>query len=488
MIKSIKIIFLLIFLFSNNLKAQEILWADKVITYSSKLIWLDDDANTSNSPEQALGKPNIHFSVYDNPGFWVVDKIHNLNENIKRTGTDEEYIKLGFEKLSDVNTILINMNRYSGLLKSISLYNDKNKKILVYQKIIDTKKIKGNFLTIHLAEVFKNTNTIELRFQKTSDIGIAVDAVGVTFLKEKKDIKLSSFINLFPDFEEIKKDNLGKKINTSSQEIAPHISLDGKMLYFIRANYKHNIGDTTKQDIWYSQFDEKNNEWQEAKNIGEPINNKFHNSMFNVFDGGNKILLNNIYEKDILSNIWLKKGLSFSEKKGNMWQFPEQIKINGFYNLSDYSEYFMSDDQNILLMTVQNQGGFGGKDIHISFKQGNTYSKPINLGKIINTASNETSPFLSKDKKTLFFATDGHLGYGNYDIFVSYRLDDTWRNWSEPINLGKGINSGQWDAYFSITEDGNLGYLCSYDNSIGESDIFKIQLSEKQKKILFNQK
>ena len=50
----------------------------------------------------------------------------------------------------------------------------------------------------------------------------------------------------------------------------------------------------------------------------------------------------------------------------------------------------------------------------------------------------------------LFFASNGHPGYGDADIFVSTRLDSTWANWSKPKNLGDGINSANFDAYLTI--------------------------------------
>jgi len=68
------------------------------------------------------------------------------------------------------------------------------------------------------------------------------------------------------------------------------------------------------------------------------------------------------------------------------------------------------------------------------------------MGKIINSAADDSTPQLLSDQKTLLFASDGFSGFGNYDIFVSFRLDDTWKNWSEPINLGSKINTSSFDA------------------------------------------
>jgi OmpA-OmpF porin, OOP family len=79
---------------------------------------------------------------------------------------------------------------------------------------------------------------------------------------------------------------------------------------------------------------------------------------------------------------------------------------------------------------------------------------------------------------TLYFSTNGRPGYGSNDIFLSRRLDDSWKSWSEPQNLGPEINSDDWDAYFSLPASGEYAYLCSWQNALGQSDIFRIKLPD----------
>ena len=92
-------------------------------------------------------------------------------------------------------------------------------------------------------------------------------------------------------------------------------------------------------------------------------------------------------------------------------------------------------------------------DIYVSLKDdyGN-WGKAINLGPTINTIHCDRSAFLHPDMKTLYFASDGHGGLGDLDVFVSKRLADScWNCWSEPVNLGKEINSSSSDwGYISI--------------------------------------
>ncbi|RZK26764.1 MAG: OmpA family protein, partial [Hymenobacter sp.] len=88
------------------------------------------------------------------------------------------------------------------------------------------------------------------------------------------------------------------------------------------------------------------------------------------------------------------------------------------------------------------------------------------------------APFLASDDKTLYFASDGHGGYGKSDIFYSKRLDSTWTHWSAPRNLGPVVNSPDFDAYYTVSAAGDNAYLVSARNGTdGSKDIFRIALA-----------
>ena len=92
-----------------------------------------------------------------------------------------------------------------------------------------------------------------------------------------------------------------------------------------------------------------------------------------------------------------------------------------------------------LVIAMEDRSTFGDMDIYVSFRQSNgTYSKPKNLGPTINTAGTEPSVFLSADGKTIYFSSDGHPGYGTYDMYMSRRLDNSWNRWSLPSVAGTG--------------------------------------------------
>ncbi len=279
-----------------------------------------------------------------------------------------------------------------------------------------------------------------------------------------------------PEFVFSRKENLGTNINTIYTEIAPIISPDGKTLYFARVGHPQNIGKQKECDIWYSQR-QADSSWGPARHFKYPLNNKGVNAVFSVTPDGNALLLEGLYNKD--GSFKSEQGVSISYKTKDGWSVPVPLKIDGFYNLNQFETYTISDDLSVLIMAIETKDSYGDTDLYISFRKSDgSYTKPRNLGPVINTPGSEATPFLASDKKTLYFCSDGHPGFGSCDIFMTKRLDDTWLHWSKPKNLGKAINTSGWDSYFSISAKGDEAYLVSTKNSYGYEDIFVLKLNK----------
>ena len=170
-------------------------------------------------------------------------------------------------------------------------------------------------------------------------------------------------------------------------------------------------------------------------------------------------------------------GVSISYKNGTQWGFPMKQNIDQYINHSGNVEYGMSSSGKFMLMSIEADNTRGDRDIYVSFRTGHgTWSKPLNLGGVINTAVGDFVPFLASDDKTLYFSSYGHPGYGSADIFISRRLDDTWTNWSKPQNIGNVINSEGWDAGYTIAAKGDYAYFNS--NRGGNTDIYRIKLPQ----------
>lgn len=268
-------------------------------------------------------------------------------------------------------------------------------------------------------------------------------------------------------------------INTAWPEIKPVISPDGKTLYFSRLFYPGNIGGPNdEQDIYFTQW--RGDSWTYPENIDWPLNNKYPNGVASIAPDGMSMLVINNYDRSVDYEV----GASISFKTHQGWSFPKPLKVKEYYNQSKYSDFYLGGNGTVLLMAIQRKDSHGDQDVYVSFPEGEReWSSPYNLGSIINSKGAEFSPFLAADHRTLFFASTGHKGFGKSDIFYAKRLDETWSNWTTPVNLGQAYNSKGWDAYFSITASGDHAYFVGSGGSNKGEDrnIYKAPLSEKFK-------
>jgi len=269
--------------------------------------------------------------------------------------------------------------------------------------------------------------------------------------------------------QDIVKENLGASVNTSFADTKPIISPDGKTLYFTRQFYPDNVkGIKDAQDIYYSSS--INGQWTQAMNIGQPLNDKFPNGVSAITPDGNTILVLNAYKDKSITN-----GVSMAKKQGSGWSYPKMLNIKNYYNISQYVDYFISNNEQQLLLSIERDDAVGDQDIYVSFRMDDyQWTEPISLGATINSEKAEFSPFLAADNKTLFFASEGHGSYGSSDIFYTKRLDDSWQKWTEPVNLGYTINSEEFEAYYTIPASGDFAYYVSTKGGIENSkDIFR---------------
>ncbi len=274
--------------------------------------------------------------------------------------------------------------------------------------------------------------------------------------------------------------NMGTAINSEYSEIAPIISPDGKTIYVARARDPSNFGtDKEKYDIWFTNL-QADGQWSKLTNIGKPLNNSGDNLVISSTADNNTLLLEGLYDSkgEHISD----KGISITTKKDDgTWNIPTQVTIKNYYNDDIYESFCPTIDRKVMIMSLNRKDSYGEKDLYVSFLLADgTYSEPKNMGAVINSSSNEGTPFIAPDSKTLYFYSYGLPGYGSADIFVSKRLDDTWTNWSEPLNMGDLINSFAWDTYFSISAKGDMACLVSTASVFGNEDIYKIKIESQE--------
>jgi OOP family OmpA-OmpF porin len=176
--------------------------------------------------------------------------------------------------------------------------------------------------------------------------------------------------------------------------------------------------------------------------------------------------------------------MSYLRKNGR-WSKPEMLKIKNYekYDRGRQNGATMAHDGQTLLLYMSEEKGSFNNFIYVCFLQPDgTWSEPKSLGKKINLPRyNQMTPYLASDGETLYFSSDRPGGLGDNDIWITKRLDKTWQKWSDPVNLGSPINTPEWDAFFTLDAGGEYAYMTTSLNTIGESDIVRVKLLEKER-------
>lgn len=259
---------------------------------------------------------------------------------------------------------------------------------------------------------------------------------------------------------------LPSTINSQYEDILPMQTPDGKLLFFARAASPENAGGKfAGTDVWISKLNENTNTWGTPENA-KVFNDKGTDAVVGINEKGDEVFL--------LKTTGTKRaeGIYHSKKTGDSWSEPRLINIPGL-STEDFLGAYVSPDMKVIIFSMNGEESRGNEDLYISLR--NTrgeWSKPRNLGSTINTSGFEMAPFLSPDKRRLYFASDGHPGYGSSDIFYSDRLYESWEVWSAPKNLGVKVNSPAFESYFSIYHD-SVAFFSSTRNK-GLSDIYKV--------------
>jgi len=455
---------------SGSAFAQHAVWASKVVDVSSQKA----EGKEPFSPEKVLGEPNAQPLGQISNEAWIP----------KKEGSNE-FIEVRFGKSLAARQVTVVENFNPGSVTKIELVDTRGERHQVYENN-NPGPLPEPFRSLQVtfdAAAYRTIGVVvTMNTAKVNGVN-QIDAIGIADVAEtmvKQEFK-SEANAISYDSSMI---NLGPSVNTRYVDTHPVISPDGRSLFFARQESPQNIGGAKDpQDVWYATLaNAKTKAWNPAKNIGGPINTPGPNGLASVSSDGNTALLINVYRPDGSIE---PKGASITRRSRIGWTTPVKVEIDDFYNDDpDNVDYFLATSGKVMLMAVQRRDGQGGQDIYVSFlkEDGKSWSKPRNLGADINTKKPEFAPFLAADGKTLYFASEGHGGYGKSDIFYSKRLDDTWTSWTKPRNLGPNVNSPDFDAYYTISAAGDDAYLVSSRKGTDNSkDIFRINLASQFK-------
>jgi len=266
--------------------------------------------------------------------------------------------------------------------------------------------------------------------------------------------------------------NLGPMINTRFDEYWPSITADNQTLVFTRLQPSRSIfslGDNSlDEDFFISNWND--GKWDFAWNMGAPINTERNEGAQSLSADGHFMYFTacnrpggqgscDIYVSSSLSGRWTAPLNLDPPLNSKAWEAQPSIAANGV------TLYFSSN----------RPGGFGLMDLWESTKGENgEWSVPVNLGKMLNTKGNEMSPHIHKDGQTLYFSSDGRVGMGGFDLYITRLQPDS--SWSEPLNLGYPINTWSDEIGMVVPAAGKTAYYSSARNDTMKKDLFKFNL------------
>jgi hypothetical protein len=181
-----------------------------------------------------------------------------------------------------------------------------------------------------------------------------------------------------------------------------------------------------------------------------------------------------IPKKENKEKIFRANYISFGKNKTG-W-LSNNIPLDFCKGNYTYSHPTITADETVMIFASDNEGSFGGMDLFVTRKEGDIWSTPQNLGKSINTPGNEFFPFLDSENN-LYFSSDGHPGYGGYDIFT---CKFNGKVWDKPLNLSDRINTDDDDIAFVINKmDGRTAFYTRKKKSLNdELQLFRVTLNE----------
>lgn len=262
------------------------------------------------------------------------------------------------------------------------------------------------------------------------------------------------------------------EVNTNGEENNPVITSSNRM-YFMRMSASRKKASKEGQEIWLSQKVE--GEWTTPSPWKVSVNDNANNVIVGVSKDESRIY----YFNSLDTRQKLAKGLAYVElnEDGGLTN-PIGINIPGFeVGLGFYSFYVTPDEEQFFVATANDGADY--EDLFVSLKQNDgSWGELINLGTNVNTNGIETTPFLTADKKVLYFSSDGHGGFGSADIYRSERTGEGWSNWTSPENLGPKINSPGFDASYVIIDENTSVFSSNRKGKF--SDLYEVQFKRKR--------
>lgn len=260
-------------------------------------------------------------------------------------------------------------------------------------------------------------------------------------------------------------------VNSPQGDYLPMLDATGNKLYFTSKR----LGGFSKEAEGAKDSDEDlyfsvrtDGAWGEPQLLPAPLNSAGNDGAASFSADGQLMIFGACGREDGVGGC----DLYFSVLEGVQWSKPQNL--GNVVNGTEWDAHStLSADGSRIIFSSNRIGGYGGEDLYLVERNPfGEWGVPSNLGPIINTPLTELSPFLSQDGKTLYFSSNGHPGFGETDIFKSVFENGKW---SVPVNLGRPLNTAGDDRYFTIGGSGEKGYISS-SKSQGKFQLYEVDI------------
>ena len=277
--------------------------------------------------------------------------------------------------------------------------------------------------------------------------------------------------------------NLGPNVNSVDDEYLPALTVDGGTLVFTRRFPRKPTTTATtaeEEDFYISQRTASG--WSKAIRMAEPVNSNDNEGAQCVSQDGRVMFFTACGRRDGGGRC----DIYMCTNKGDKWSRPRNLgpDVN---SAAWESQPSFSIDGKTLYFSSDRKGGYGGKDIWKTVFMNGHWTAPENLGPTINTPGDESSPYIHYDDKTLYFSSNGHVGMGGLDLFLSHCTDTGWET---PTNLGYPINSAGDESGLIVAANGSTAiYASEREGGFGGQDLYAFELPvEVRAAVTFNVK
>jgi len=251
-------------------------------------------------------------------------------------------------------------------------------------------------------------------------------------------------------------------VNTINDEALPAVAIDGLSMIFTRR-------ERGTEDMFEASWDSTSATWKETRGmygINSPLNEGAHT----VSANGRVLVFTSCNRRDGVGSCDLY--LTFQNASGEWSEVRNLTSIN---SRGWDGQPALTADGRGLYFSSDRPGGSGKRDIWFAVITDSGWTDPINLGPVVNTSGNESSPFIHRDDRTMYFMSDGHPGMGDYDLFITRKRKD---DWTPPLNLGYPVNTPSREGALTVHPNGRMAYYTRQDLELGTMDIYEFELPQ----------